>query len=1152
MDFPGDRRLSGGPGQLILATVAATIAFVVSGGNPLAAAAAFSIGMTVGGIIWPMDGGTQYGPRLSDREVQTSAYGTPIPHVWGSYRLSGNIIWARDIEERADFKRVGKSLFSSGTKVWSYTYFGHFAIAVCKGPVGAVGRIWADNKLIYDPDSEATGKYDRYIRIYLGGEDQLPDPDIQADQGIDNTPAFRGICYIVFDGLPLLNFGNRIPTISVEIGAAGKAAEWLDGSVSNLGSANWSYTPAQPSLVVNTWSEYVTVINADTLEATQFVPVDYRQRWIDGGNLEGPQAEPPEGYEDPILYALEAVHGTRAPSITSTDYTRAQIDPASGDVIVFLQGSTYRSAVCRFRINSGSQWMPDGSVTLVWVRGFVTDTGVGRNWLFGDKIYMMDQWVTVHYCIDIATGTETWRQSFRPPLDLSHNGTANSATCRISDRSVYFTWSNGAFFGGANGVARVDLDTGDLLASVTALSISNDDMSALYDTVTDSVIIAHDGGFIRLDADTLAITETVTTTTPWTVYGSMFDNAGTNNAVSGSFRVTSGGIDATPSFWQISTATGFPILWTDTVDAAVKTDGGAFSGEIPLVSSRPKFFSYSGGTQTYKFGNDGGTSTTLGAIIADIAESCEMASTDIDVSALVSKIVPGYGVLRESTGRAAIEPLCSAYGVDAPERDAKLVFQWRKTAADAVVDEDDLGAVADGSEQIRVTENRRQEIELPSAVTVTYAARARDYQTATQSAKRWDDTIEAGDPRSVEFPLVLDDTDAQTLAHRLMFLAWIERTSFSFSLPPRWMIYDPGDVIDLPIGDESVRALITKLEVGGDGIVKVFAISTDAIAAEPPPQAPVVPIFLHQTLSTIQLMTLAVIDAPLLSDDDDLAGIYVGAQGQNASWTGGAAYASLAGADYEFAASFTGTTPIGVAGPLAYHRSALIDRTNTLRVVFNADVVLSSVTELEMLAGANRLMIGSELLSFATATQVASGVYDLSVLLRGQQGTEWASGHASSSRAIVVDDLISVDLAASSIGTSTSWKGVSEGEFLDEVTAIAVTPAAVRIKPLSPVHIRGERDESGDLTITWVRRARVNADWEDGYETALDETVEAYEIDVLSDDIVLRTLSSGTPEASYDASMQTTDFGAPQSALSVAVYQLSTRVGRGYPGTASI
>ena len=53
--------------------------------------------------------------------------------------------------------------------------------------------------------------------IYPGDENQLPDPTIQANEGIANTPAYRGLLYAVWDNFPLANFGNRIPNIRAEI-----------------------------------------------------------------------------------------------------------------------------------------------------------------------------------------------------------------------------------------------------------------------------------------------------------------------------------------------------------------------------------------------------------------------------------------------------------------------------------------------------------------------------------------------------------------------------------------------------------------------------------------------------------------------------------------------------------------------------------------------------------------------------------------------------------------------------------------------------------------------------------------------------------------------------------------------------------------------
>jgi hypothetical protein len=64
--------------------------------------------------------------------------------------------------------------------------------------------------------------------VYLGTEDQEPDRLIRQHvensddfDGEDATPAFRGLVYIVFDNLPLDEFGNRIPPITAEIAWAG-------------------------------------------------------------------------------------------------------------------------------------------------------------------------------------------------------------------------------------------------------------------------------------------------------------------------------------------------------------------------------------------------------------------------------------------------------------------------------------------------------------------------------------------------------------------------------------------------------------------------------------------------------------------------------------------------------------------------------------------------------------------------------------------------------------------------------------------------------------------------------------------------------------------------------------------------------------------
>src|SRR4029079_18348190 len=43
--------------------------------------------------------GTAKGPRLDDLRVMSSTEGAPIAVVWGRARLSGQVIWATDMEE---------------------------------------------------------------------------------------------------------------------------------------------------------------------------------------------------------------------------------------------------------------------------------------------------------------------------------------------------------------------------------------------------------------------------------------------------------------------------------------------------------------------------------------------------------------------------------------------------------------------------------------------------------------------------------------------------------------------------------------------------------------------------------------------------------------------------------------------------------------------------------------------------------------------------------------------------------------------------------------------------------------------------------------------------------------------------------------------
>lgn len=155
--------------------------------------------------------GARKGPRLGDLSVQTSSFGTPIPRIYGTMRVAGTIVWATDIKEDSELQGDGKS--QPETVV--YTYSVSFAVALSSRPAVAVKRIWADGKLIRGAagDSKVAAKF----RFYPGSEGQIVDPLIGSVEGLDGTPAYRGLALAVFEDLQLGGFGNRIPQLTFEL-----------------------------------------------------------------------------------------------------------------------------------------------------------------------------------------------------------------------------------------------------------------------------------------------------------------------------------------------------------------------------------------------------------------------------------------------------------------------------------------------------------------------------------------------------------------------------------------------------------------------------------------------------------------------------------------------------------------------------------------------------------------------------------------------------------------------------------------------------------------------------------------------------------------------------------------------------------------------
>ncbi|MDX8349666.1 glycoside hydrolase TIM-barrel-like domain-containing protein [Cognatiyoonia sp. IB215446] len=161
----------------------------------------------LGGGSEPVESG-----RVDRFRLTSAAEGADVQQVFGRMRVPGQVIWASSFKEERSTSGGGKG-GPPEPEVTTYTYSVSLAIALCEGEINRVGRIWADG--------EELSREDLNLRVYHGATDQMPDPKIAAVEGLENTPAYRGTAYVVFEDLALGQFGNRIPQFTFEVMRAG-------------------------------------------------------------------------------------------------------------------------------------------------------------------------------------------------------------------------------------------------------------------------------------------------------------------------------------------------------------------------------------------------------------------------------------------------------------------------------------------------------------------------------------------------------------------------------------------------------------------------------------------------------------------------------------------------------------------------------------------------------------------------------------------------------------------------------------------------------------------------------------------------------------------------------------------------------------------
>lgn len=163
------------------------------------------VGTAIGIMLFPTK--YQKPDKYTELGVNSALEGIPIPVVYGTAKIAGNYIWKGSLEASSIKEKTGGS---GGKKVVvGYDYFMDGAMGVCRGPNVALGRIFKNNELfMYEGTNTFT--------FYSGASDQTIDPVISSEIG-DNASPFRGLSYMVFDRWPIGANNATAPTIAAEV-----------------------------------------------------------------------------------------------------------------------------------------------------------------------------------------------------------------------------------------------------------------------------------------------------------------------------------------------------------------------------------------------------------------------------------------------------------------------------------------------------------------------------------------------------------------------------------------------------------------------------------------------------------------------------------------------------------------------------------------------------------------------------------------------------------------------------------------------------------------------------------------------------------------------------------------------------------------------
>jgi hypothetical protein len=990
-------------------------------------------------------------------------------------------------------------------------------------------RIEMNGRLVYDATSATnpTKLEGLVFRFHPGGPDEVIDPILIEDKAVNRVLAYKHLCTIAFDKLPL-DFNQNVWPSIIEVTLVENDSQ----TPSSTTIAPLSAT-GESDIVFNWASDRYWRIDHNGPNILEYSINDNTQTAeipIDETNLSGVLGGTVAAQNGNLAYmpSIDRIFGAAIAGSTPNGHSAFLLDPVSGYVVF----GAFLSATPGVFIDQYED-------IIVSVLPGEVETYLFAMYANGNlAIFSVteDDFARI-YQFDPGTAHKAMTQGPR---------FAGSSKCYVCWDDKVYEYTVEA---GANAT-----NAGIYITSSIVYTTSANVSQCWYDQT--------DGGLILIlaDNDVIKISVTDFSTILWTS-----THAGGVPQPMDQFRIVNriGFANSSDTLFVMDTTTGEYSSFSVTMGVGSAGVWDDFTGSYfkPLASA---------GVLRAQIGGINGLQSLLRDLLSTFMLENGYSASEFDFSA-VPDMVDNLTIKEDSEVDAVLFAVARMFGLDLLELDKIYLVPIPSDAgivSSATIDEKWLV----GEPQFTDADD----FETPRIVDMAWLDPVQRYKfnNITLSLHQFPTstalTDGAGTAR-LRAPVGMSVGQVTTLGYKFLNRERVERKSIDATLGPVNLATQPGDQVTknvkgisylVHVGRQDLDPATFQMDTEFREMLQQATGDVDGASGVSRPD----------TVLTAKAGRVTALNAPLFRGLLDQGGNallgYAAVAGVTESFAGATVIMSLdGGASWTpvgkvDASATEGRVIVPPAAPLTPFSTDYIN-TITVRLTAGDPADLSSATYSQVLAGANAVLVGNdgrwEVMKVETWVDNGDGTFTGSNLHRSHLGSEFDTGtHVVGDKFFVIDEryLIPVVLPLSALNQRVLFRAVGNGARFEDALQQSLVITGRAEKPNAPVQTDAVKNGS-DIDLSWVRQTRGDGAWLDGTDAVpLLDVPEQYEIDILDGPggTVVGTHGASAPLISTNSfKYLNADIISELGSLPLSgddftyvVYQINAVVGRGF------